>query len=157
MLNAVTYHDDWGTERDTFFSEKMMEAMVLEPTRKIISHIKGSGVYFELHSCGRVERFYKYMAECKVDQLQIQERTNNFKKLKCDWGTKLGFGIFMKTPLRGTPKDAITASIRDLVDSYGANGGMYANAGGFDAESDWDAIWELYCFSREFYDKEAGR
>ena len=31
-LDFVNYHDDFGTERDTFFSEKIMEDLVYEPT-----------------------------------------------------------------------------------------------------------------------------
>jgi hypothetical protein len=32
-------HDDWGHERDTFFSEKMMEELVYEPTKRIVQHV----------------------------------------------------------------------------------------------------------------------
>jgi hypothetical protein len=27
--DMIMYHDDWGTERDTFFGEKMMEEILL--------------------------------------------------------------------------------------------------------------------------------
>ena len=38
-IDFITYHDDWGTERDTFFGESMMESMVLEPTKRMFGHI----------------------------------------------------------------------------------------------------------------------
>ena len=49
-LGMVTLHDDWGTERDTFFSEKMMEELVYEPTKRFIDHVKSKDVIFEMHA-----------------------------------------------------------------------------------------------------------
>jgi hypothetical protein len=62
-VDMITYHDDWGTERDTFFSEQMMEDLLLEPTKRLIQHIKAKNIVFELHSCGRIERFVPYMID----------------------------------------------------------------------------------------------
>jgi hypothetical protein len=47
-LDMVTMHDDWGHERDTFFSEKMMEELVYEPTKRIVQYVKSKGAIFEL-------------------------------------------------------------------------------------------------------------
>jgi hypothetical protein len=49
-VNMFTYHGRLGTERDTFFSERMMEEMVLEPTKRIVQHAKSKNAAFELHS-----------------------------------------------------------------------------------------------------------
>ncbi|MDR0596927.1 MAG: hypothetical protein LBG14_00260 [Treponema sp.] len=158
-VNLVTYHDDWGTERDTFFSEKMMEAMVLEPTRKIVQHIKDKGVYFELHSCGAITRFLPYMIDMHIDLLQIQRRANDMPKMKEEKGDKIGFCCFIEGIEMGQPvsRDQTLAAIRKTVDLYGKKGGSYtfASGGGSDEDS-WAAVFELYCYSREFYDKERG-
>lgn len=88
-VNMITFHDDWGTERDTFFSAKYLEAMVLEPTKKVIDHIKASGdICFQLHCCGKIERFIPYMIDLGVDMLQIQRRNNDFPMLKQKYGNK---------------------------------------------------------------------
>lgn len=39
-IDMITYHDDWGTERDTFFSCEMMEDIVYPPTKRLFDHIK---------------------------------------------------------------------------------------------------------------------
>ena len=155
-VNLVTYHDDWGTERDTFFSEKMMEAMVLEPTRKIVSHIKDRGVYFELHSCGAITRFLPYMIDMHIDLLQIQRRANDIPQMKREAGDKIGFCCFTEGIEMGAPasREERLNAIRKTVDLYGHKGGSYSFAGGGNPEDTWDATFELYCYSREFYDNE---
>jgi uroporphyrinogen-III decarboxylase len=90
-FNMVTYHDDWGTERDTFFSEKMMEEIVFAPTKRIIDNIRSKGVFFELHSCGNIKSVLPYMVELKADFLQIQRRAVNIPELKQMYGDKIGF------------------------------------------------------------------
>jgi hypothetical protein len=154
-VNIVTYHDDWGTERDTFFSESMMERLVLEPSRKIISHIKDSGTYFELHSCGNIGRFINYMIDLNIDFLQIQARANDIPAMKRKYGDKIGFCCYSDyVPSPDKPQSEHLAHIRSTVDTFGKHGGMYATVGGYDDKSTWDAVFELYCYSREFYDIE---
>ena len=58
--DLVHYHDDWGTERDTFWSEKMMEEIVYEPNEIFFKHVKEKGAAITLHTCGCVRRFVPY-------------------------------------------------------------------------------------------------
>ena len=156
-INMITYHDDWGTERDTFFSERMMEALVFEPTKRIVQHVKNKGAAFELHSCGRIERFVKYMIDMGVDFMQIQGRANDLPKMKRDVGDKIGFCSFNEKLFKPdiTVEDVIAAA-HDTVDIFGKSGGAYTGAAVGTPEVTWAHIFELYCHSREVYDKERG-
>jgi hypothetical protein len=158
-VNLVTYHDDWGTERDTFFSEKMLESMVLEPTRRIIRHVRDKGVYFELHSCGNIKRFFPYMVDMNVDLVQLQRRANDLPGMKKQYGNKIGFCAWAEGIERDglVPQDELLAAVRKTVDFYGKSGGAYSFTRADTEEKTWAATFELYCYSREFYDKEAGR
>jgi len=154
-INMITYHDDWGTERDTFFSEAMMEEMVLEPTKRIVQHIKSKGVAFELHSCGCVGRFLPYMVDMGIDFLQLQRRANDIPALKAKYGDKIGFNTGLEGFERGTEvsREVLMNAIRNTVDIYGPNGGFYTSVTARDPELMWDAVQELYWYSREFYEK----
>ena len=152
-IDMITYHDDWGTERDTFFSEQMMEDIVFQPTKRLFDHIKSKGVCIELHSCGKIERFLPYMIELGADFLQIQERANDMKMLKEKYGDRIGFNV-RATP-KGPGKEARDAAIHEMVDVFGKGGGLYTSVMGRGAEDLWDGVMELYCYSREFYDNEA--
>jgi hypothetical protein len=94
-----------------------------------------------------------------IDLLQIQRRANDMPRMKDDVGDKIGFCCFTEGIEMGQPasKDDIFAAIRKTVDLYGKKGGSYTfSAGGGSEEDGWDAVFELYCYSREFYDKERG-
>ena len=155
--DMITYHDDWGTERDTFFSEQMMETLVLEPTRRIVRHAKSKGAAFELHCCGKIGRFLKYMIDVGVDFLQIQGRANDIPALKRDFGDRIGFCVFNEKLLNpNVTADEAVAAARSTVEKYGKSGGAYAGALTSQPEAAWAFIFELYAYSREFYDRERG-
>jgi hypothetical protein len=154
-LDMVTYHDDWGTERDTFFSEKMMEDLVFEPTKRIIDHVRAKGVAFELHSCGNITRFLPYMVAMGADFLQIQRRAVDIPAMKAKYGDRIGFNTGIEgLPPSGAPDSAqLTEMIRNTVGLYGAGGGYYASIHSQDPKLCWETLAELYAYSREYYEQ----
>ena len=152
-VDYITYHDDWGTERDTFFSSAMMESMVLEPTKRIFDHMHSKGITVQLHSCGKIERFLPYMVEAGVNTLQIQARANDFKAYKEKYGDKLALEV-MTMPQPGWTKDQVIENIRNIVDTYGEGGGLVSSFMNQDPELLWDGTMELYYYSREKYEAE---
>ena len=155
-VDFVTFHDDWGTERDTFFSPAMMEEIVFEPTKLIIDAIKASGAKFQLHSCGCIERFVPYMIDLGVDFVQLQRRANDLPMLKEKYGDRIGFntgleGFSFGDPLPGG--EELRALVRKTVDMYAAGGGFYTSIFTTETEKLWDGTQELFFYSREFYEK----
>ncbi len=49
------------------------------------------------------------------------------------------------------------SKIRETVDIYGKGGGVYVNLFDLDPRNLWDDLYELFCYSREYYDLEQGR
>jgi len=158
-LDMVTYHDDWGTERDTFFSERMMEDLVLKPTKRIIDHIHNKGVLFELHTCGNVQRFMPHILEMQPDSLQVQRRAVDIPLIKKSYGDKIGFSVPIEgfEPGLGLSKEDVVAMTRKTVDLYGKDGGFYAMINTRDPEERWTMLAELYAYSREYYDTQSSR
>ena len=158
-VNMITYHDDWGTELDTFFSEKMMEDIVFGPTKRIIDHVKSKGVFFMLHSCGNITRFMPYILDFNVDLLQIQRRAVNIPELKRKYGDRVGFNAGLEGADLGAKlsNERLTDLIRNTVDLYAPGGGFLATFFSADPEQLWHLLDELYAYSREFYDNERGR
>ncbi|MDR0813674.1 MAG: hypothetical protein LBO63_06705 [Oscillospiraceae bacterium] len=154
-VEFVTYHDDWGTERETFFGERMMEELVYEPTKRIIDHIKGAGCIFELHSCGKIERFLPYMCNLGVDFLQIQRRAVDIPKMKELYGDRIGFNAQLEGYDFGIAYSdtQITDIVRQSVELYGKGGGFYPAIFESDPERLWKLCSELYCYSREYYSR----
>lgn len=153
-LDMLTYHDDWGTERDTFFSGSMMEEIVFAPSKRFIDHVKSKGVVFELHSCGNITRFLPYMTQLGADFIQVQRRAVNIPEMKKQFGDKIGFcaGIEGLEMGRQASNDELTMLIRNTVEIYGKGGGFYTSLFAREPEQLWFMLAELYAYSREYYD-----
>ena len=48
---------------------------------------------------------------------------------------------------------AAIAAARDIVDNYAQGGGVFSTIFSGDERLLWDAIEELHCYSREYYEK----
>ncbi len=147
--DMVMYHDDWGTERDSFFSEKMMDEIVYEPNEIFFKHVKERGIAMLFHTCGCIRRFLPHMVTLGADFLQLQARANDMKAYKEQYGDKLGFDL----PMIGESSEAIVAYVKQGVEDLGKDGGMFSMVFGGDEKILWDGIQELYCCSREYYEK----
>ncbi|MCL2401082.1 MAG: methyltransferase [Oscillospiraceae bacterium] len=51
-INCFCFHDDWGSQKETFFSPAVAEEMIVPYMRKITDFLHSKGKYCELHSCG---------------------------------------------------------------------------------------------------------
>jgi hypothetical protein len=155
-IHMVSYHDDWGTEKDTFFSERMMEDIVFAPTKRIIDHIHSKGVAFQHHCCGNITRFLPYMVDMHTDFLQIQRRAVDIPAMKRKYGDKIGFNTNIEGLVQGVnyTKAEVLAQVRKTVDLYCKNGGFFCSFFEMEPELMWDAACEFYAYSREFYDSE---
>ncbi len=151
-IDFVTYHDDWGTERDTFFGESMMESMVFEPTRRLFDHLHAKDIVIQHHCCGHIERFLPYQIRAGADFLQIQARANDIAAYKEKWGDRIGFEVPLETAARD--REGVLQAVRALVDTYGTGGGLFSGVALADPALAWDAAMELFYYSREKYEKE---
>jgi len=156
-VDMISYHDDWGTERDTFFSERMMEDLIYEPTKRIIDHIKSKDVSFLLHCCGNITRFVPYMADLNIDLLQLQRRAVDIPALKHKFGDRVGFNYgfegfegFGADP--GYSNEQMVKLIHDSVDLFGPSGGYLVSFFSGEPEVVWLVLNELYAYGREFYE-----
>jgi hypothetical protein len=152
-LDMVTLHDDWGAEKDTFFSERMMEELVFEPTKRIIDHIHSKGVLLEMHSCGNVTRFMPYIIKLGADVAQLQRRAVDLPQMKKKYGNEIGYCLGVEGVELGksmTREEFITA-IRGTLDIFAPGGGSYINVFSSDPELNWAGLAEVYYYGRELY------
>ena len=153
-VDMFTVHDDWGTEKDAFFSPAMMEELLFEPTKRIIDHVHALGKLYEFHNCGRVEKFMDAFCALGPEFMQLQRRVNDTPKYKALYGDRLGFNTGIEGMERG--KRCSKAEQARLIDEsvalYGPGGGFLPAFYGADPESLWDAYAELYCAGRELYE-----
>ena len=152
-VDYMTYHDDWGSERDSFFSSAIMDSIVFKPTKKIFDHMHKYGITVQLHSCGKIERFLPNMIDMGVNVLQIQARANDFKAYKEKFGDKLALEVGVR-PAAGSTEEQVMEAIHNVVDTYGKGGGLLSGFSSSDPKILWDGTMELYYYSREKYEEK---
>ena len=153
-VDMFTIHDDWGTEKDAFFSPQMMEELLFEPTKRIIDHVHGLGKLYQFHCCGRVEKFMPAFCALGPDFMQLQRRVNDTPKYKGLYGDRLGFntGIEDMEPGRAYAPEELTALLRRSLDIFAPGGGFLPAVRAASPETIWNAAAEIYCYSRELYE-----
>ena len=154
-VDLFTLHDDWGTEKDAFFSPAMMEELLFEPTKRIIDHVHGLGKLYQFHCCGKINKFMPYFAQLRPDSTQIQRRVNDVVEYKRLYGKDVGFSAAIEgfVPGEKYSDEELAQMVRDSVDIFAVDGGWFPSLFGMDPESMWKIVSELYCYSREFYEK----
>jgi len=52
-IDGFFIHDDWGSQKETFFSPSVAKEMLVPYMKKVTDFIHGEGKFAELHSCGQ--------------------------------------------------------------------------------------------------------
>ncbi|MCL2126337.1 MAG: methyltransferase [Oscillospiraceae bacterium] len=53
-IDGFCVHDDWGSQKETFFSPALVEEMIVPAMQKVTNFIHSKGKGAELHSCGQI-------------------------------------------------------------------------------------------------------
>lgn len=88
--DVLMFHDDWGTQQNTFFSPDTWRALIKPQMKKIVNRCHELGIIFELHSCGKMESIVPEFVEIGIDVWQGQE-INDIAALREITGDKLGY------------------------------------------------------------------
>lgn len=87
-IESFFMHDDWGSQKETFFSPALVNEMLVPAMRKVTDHIHARGKIAELHSCGQIYKQVPNIIEAGWDTWNPQ-RMNDTHKIYEDYGDKL--------------------------------------------------------------------
>lgn len=79
--DILMFHDDWGTQNGLFFSPDIWRALIKPQIQKAVNKCHELGMYYEQHSCGKIEDIVPDFVEMGIDSWQGQE-INDIPKLK---------------------------------------------------------------------------
>lgn len=115
---VVLWHDDWGTQKSTFFSPEVHKEMILPYMKRIVDSCHKRGMYFELHSCGLVENLVPNMIEAGID-LWCGQGVNDFDMLAHKYkDSNIVFGIPCPTLPDDASEEECTKAAIDILDKY---------------------------------------
>ena len=87
-INAVFFHDDWGSQLDTFFPPAVVERMIVPYMKRCTDYLHSRGVWCELHSCGQIYKQVPNIIKAGWDMWSPQ-LMNDCYKIYDDFGDKL--------------------------------------------------------------------
>ena len=92
-VDAFFIHDDWGSQKETFFSPELAEKMIVPFMKRVTDFLHSKGKFCELHSCGnnykQVPNYIKAGWDAWAPQLM-----NDCYKIYDDFGDKILIATF---------------------------------------------------------------
>ena len=126
-IDILKVADDFGTQKNAFFSPGMWRDFFAENLRKLTDLAHRHGAYFMIHSCGAIRSLIPELVACGVDILDPIQKLPGLEPegLKREFGDRLTFhgGIDTQHLLPyGTP-EAVAAETRHFVEVLNRDGG----------------------------------
>ena len=112
-LDAVWFHDDWGSQRAPLFSVDTCYEMLVPYFKRVVKSAHDHGMAFEFHCCGKNEMLVPCMIEAGIDMWQGQDM-NDYVTLWKEYGKQIKFCVDMPP----APENATDQQLRDHVNRF---------------------------------------
>jgi len=92
QIDGFCIHDDWGSQKETFFSPAVAEEMIVPYMKRVTDFIHSKGKVCELHSCGQLLKQVPNMIKAGWDSWNGQPM-NDTQKIYELYGDKIVLGV----------------------------------------------------------------
>lgn len=126
-VDFMMMHDDWGNQKNMFFSPEMWRKFFKEPEHRMVKRCQELGMHYMHHSCGYIEPIIPDLVEIGVESWHGGSPVNDLKKIKAEYGDKLIFAGGVDPQVTDTGKateEEIRAEVRRVIDTLGKGGGL---------------------------------
>lgn len=126
-VDFLMMHDDWGNQKNMFFSPEMWRKFFKEPERRMVKRCQELGMHYMHHSCGYIEPIIPDLVEIGVESWHGGSPGNDLKKIKAEYGDKLIFAGGVDPQVTDTghaTEEEIRAEVRRVIDTLGKGGGL---------------------------------
>lgn len=116
-LDGFSIHDDWGSQRDTFFAPELVAEMIVPYMRRVTDYLHSRGKTCELHSCGQNLKQIPNMIAAGWDAWTPQPIVDTHLAYEL-YGDKIHIGIDPCIDPTGKTDDEMRAEARRIVDKF---------------------------------------
>ena len=118
QVDVFSIHDDWGSQKETFFSPEVAEEMIVPYMKRVNDYIHSRGRFADLHSCGmglkQVPNFIAAGWDSWIPQLM-----NDTQKIYELYGDKILISVAPDAADMSTlPEAEQRALARDYADKF---------------------------------------
>jgi hypothetical protein len=116
-ITSFLVHDDWGSQKETFFSPSIVAEFIVPAMKKFTDHIHSTGRICELHSCGQIFKQVPNMIAAGWDSW-IPQPMNDTKKIYELYGDKILVSVVPDNVSPSMSEKELRASARTFVENY---------------------------------------
>jgi len=91
-FSTFTVHDDWGSQKDCFFSPDVARELIVPHMKKLVDRIHSHGKIANLHSCGCLDKQVENIVEAGWDTWAPMAM-NDTHAMYEKYGDRLVFGV----------------------------------------------------------------
>ncbi len=119
QIEVYCIHDDWGSQKETFFSPDIVAELIVPPMRRVTDFLHSKGKICDLHSCGQILKQVPNMIEAGWDSWNPQPM-NDFEKIYELYGDKILIGVMPDdvAVLKDLPEEEQRARAREFARKY---------------------------------------
>ena len=149
-LDGISFHDDWGSQKNPFFSDEVARTLFLPHMKRFCDYIHSTGRFVEIHSCGHTEDRIEVFIDAGIDTWQMQT-LNDADMLYKKYGDRIIVQISIDSlPFDFTDEEQSRQAARYYVDNY-CQPGKPALASVRNSATNMAFLEELYEYSRKHY------
>ncbi len=113
-IDGIYFHDDWGAQKETFFSPDTAAELIVPYMKRITDFIHSKGKFAELHSCGQLSKQIPNMIDAGWDAWGGQI-INDFENIYDKYGDKILVGV---VPEKFDPENTSEEEQRAIARRY---------------------------------------
>jgi len=147
--DVITFHDDMGTQRSSFFSPALFAEVMLPHYQRMNAAAHEMGLIMNFHSCGSVANQIGNFIAAGFDFWEGQDACNDKFAIAAEYGDRLGQTAFMM-PSPDSAEEDIKANIIRRIKEIGKYGKYMVFLGG-NPQSSFNAAEFMYEMSRRYY------
>lgn len=155
-VDIILFHDDWGSTLNGFFPIPVFEEFIYPYMKRIVQYVKSRGVYFDMHSDGKVELYIPYMVEMGCDMWNPAQCCNDLEMIKKKYGDKLVMSGGMDDYFLDSPKiteEELRKYVRDKVDLLAPGGGYLPKPNAKSLKNNGILMDELAKYTKDYYSR----
>lgn len=118
FIDSFCIHDDWGSQKETFFSPAVSNEMIVPYMKKVTDFLHSKGKFCDLHSCGQAYKQIPNFIAAGWDSWGGQAM-NDTMKIFDDYGDKILIGVIPELfDAANTPEDKQREMAREFANKF---------------------------------------
>ncbi len=155
-IDMVHFQDDWGSQKDLFFAPEVWRKLIQPHVQRVINAAHELGIYFDMHSCGNIDRIVEDIIGMGVDVLDPAQPVNDLKTWHEKYHDKVifmgGLNAQGVIDIPGTTDDEIRKEVEEKINLL-ATDGYYIPFAVSLSPRVMQALDEAFLYGRTFYQK----